>query len=241
MELTKIPNLTEYTHFGEFKKIKYLFLNDNNLTNCGYRLDYFPNLEVLDISHNNITEITYLPINLKEFVCTNNKLKCLPSHNSIKILDCMSNMIEEIGSFIKLKDLNCSDNKIKQIKYFPLIKRLICRQNPITKIESLPLLEDLDCSETQIIGELNGLPSLKGLICNFTKINIISSLLNLETLEIINCKINIPFLPKLKYLLCNKLKNDEDDSIKLSSKLKIKNLIDEGSVMCIIFVVNDQI
>lgn len=234
LDLEKIPKLSSYSKFDELTNVKYLFLNDNKLTTCGDRLEYFPNLEVLDVSHNAISEVTFLPNTLKEFICTNNKINSLPSHKNLKILDCTSNKINDLGTYPKLKDLNCSNNKIKIIKSYDSITRLICRQNPLIEIQNQNILEDLDCSETLLNGKINGLPNLKGLICNHTKINDITSLSKLETLEIVNCKMKIPYLPKLKCLMCEKIKNDNDD-IKLSNKLKIKNVVNDGSVLCIIF------
>lgn len=246
LELEKIPNLNRYVYFDELKKVKYLFLNDNKLSECGDRLEYFPNLEVLDVSFNKITNITFLPQKLKEFVCNNNELKSIPSHKLIETLDCMCNKIENIGEYANLKDLNCTNNKLKIIKSLNSLKRLICRENPITLIMSQQSLEQLDCSETKIVGEIDGFPKLTGLICNFTSITSISALVNLESLEIINCKMNVPFLPKLTYLLCNNYtasntvsntasSNKPEEFIMLSNKYKIKNVIAEGSSMCIIF------
>lgn len=231
--LEKVPKFTGYAHYNELVKIKYLFLNDNKLTTCGERLECFANLEVLDISFNNITEITFLPNKLKEFICHNNKLTRLPSHESIEILDCMTNEIEVLGKYDMLRDLICMENKLTFVISYRSLKRLICKQNPITEIHFQASLEQLDCSETKLSGKLEGFPKLNGLICNFTKITDITELTNLESLEVVGCKINVPYFKKLKCLLCNY----SGESVKLSNKYKIASYISEGNSLCCVFAV----
>lgn len=231
LDLEKIPKLVTYSRYKELTKIKYLFLNDNKLTSCGKRLEDFIDLEVLDISYNFISEITFLPNKLKEFVCNNNKLIKLPSHESIEILDCMTNKIQTLGHYPKLKDLVCIDNNLNIIISYNLLKRLLCKQNLITEICPQPNLEQLDCSETKLVGKLSKFPKLTGLICNFTEISNISELINLESLEIVGCKMNVPYLKKLKCLLCD----NSEENISVSDKFKLANVISEGSSICCIF------
>lgn len=231
LNLEKMPKLTGYTYYDQLIKIKYLFLNDNNLTECGPRLNDFESLEVLDISHNKIENITYLPLTLTEFICHNNELQILQSHDKIKILDCMNNKIQTIGTYPNLKDLICINNNLKILQSYPSVERIICKQNPIETIENQPKLKLLDCSETKVKDKLDGMPNLTGLICNFTGIIDITSLKLLESLEIVGCSMNIPYIRTLKCLLCENAK----DTIQISKKYKIKNIIAEGTSLCCIF------
>jgi Leucine-rich repeat (LRR) protein len=234
LNLEKIPKLSGYVYYDQLIKIKYLFLNDNKLTECGERIKCFEQLKVLDISHNKISQITYLPDKLEELICHNNKLNTIQSHNSIKILDCMDNKIETLGEYPSLKDLLCINNKLTKIRSYQYLTRLICKQNPIYKIEQQPNLLQLDCSETQITGQINGFPNLTGLICNFTKVDSIAYMGKLETLEVVGCTMKVCYIKTLKCLLCDE---KAGENIELSNKYKIKNAIKEGSSLCIIFEV----
>jgi Leucine-rich repeat (LRR) protein len=242
LDLYVFPILENYINhdninYDKLTKIKYLFLNDNKLSSCGDEFKQFKNLEVLDISYNNISNvssISYLSDTLKEFICTNNIIQELPSLKSLIILDCMTNKIKSLGKYPNLKDLICSENELKVINSYKSLKKLICRKNPLTTVYEQLSLEYLDCSETLMSGELLCMDNINGLICNHTKINNISNLKNLESLEIVGCDMNIPFLKKLKYLLC-----DDNESIKLSNLYKLNNVISEGgSSLCLVFNVD---
>jgi Leucine-rich repeat (LRR) protein len=174
-------------------------------------------LEVLDISCNLIKTIAFLPNTLKELVCHNNNLKSVPSHDYILKLDCSHNALSSLNTYSAIKDIICHDNQIKTIPTYHHINRLICRDNPVIHIDNQPSVESLDCSTTNLSGKLSNMPTLKYFICNDTKIDDISNLINLETLEILNCPIlKIPYLPKMKGLLYKNTQN-----IMLSSKYKV--------------------
>jgi hypothetical protein len=231
LELTQIPNFNDYKNYDKLINIKYLFLNDNKLINCDNALQYFKNLEVLDISFNCIELITFLPTKLKEFICHNNKIVKIPSHENIKVLDCSNNKIKKLGEYPNVRDLICCDNNLTSIKQYNMLKTMTCKNNPIINFSIQPNLELLDCSNTKLTGKLNGLFKLNGLICNFTTISDITDLEKLESLEIEGCRMNIPYLEHIKCILFS-----DDDDIKLSENLKIKNVIKNGNSICLIFV-----
>lgn len=217
LELEKIPDVSIHKYAKDFAKVKYLFLNDNKLTECPTNLQYFPNLEVFDISSNLITTISYLPKSLKEFVCHNNRLKSLPSHDYLHKLDCSHNSITSLNKYCNIIDIICHDNRIKMIPTYQNINRIICKNNPLIHINTQPSVESLDCSNTNISGKISNMPNLKYLICNDTKIDDVSNLVNLESLEILNSSISkLPYLSKLKGLLYKNTQN-----ISISSKYKI--------------------
>lgn len=231
LSLEKMPNLSAYKYYNEISvKLKHLFLNDNKLTKCDERISCFTNLEVLDISFNQITEITFLPKYLKEFVCHTNKISSILAHGALINLDCSTNNITVLGEYPELKDLICSDNKIGVIKSYPKMKRLICKQNPTIQIEKQVNLTHLDCSNTNISGISGDFPNLSNLICNYTKINDISKLQKLESLEMIGCDIYIYYIKSLKYLLCK-----DYEKITISGKYKVQREITEQYNTCIIF------
>lgn len=231
LNLEKIPVFKKYKYYEKLKNIKYLFLNDNKLKKCGKRLKYFNNLEVLDVSFNELLKITFLPKKLKELICNDNKLKKIPPHDKLEILDCSNNNLESINKYEKLIELICVNNKILKINNYPLMKRLVCKGNPINSIENQENLEKMDCSETKLTSMNIGYKNLKELICNNTEIKIIENFEKLENLEIMGCEMSVSYIPTLKYLLCENSK----DKITLSEIFKIKSAIAEGKSLYCIF------
>lgn len=218
LELTDLPHdhLSNWKYVDKIKNIIHLFINNNNIKSCDVRM--FKNLQVLDISHNNLTNVK-LPQFLIEFVCNNNNLLMLPMHDNIHRLDCSNNKLTEIPAFSQIKDLLCSNNMIKILKKFKNINRIVCKNNPLTWIDDQPAITQFDCSGTKLSGKINNMNKLKHLICNNTKINNIDNLINLESLEMSYSDITtIPYLNNLKHLIYTK-KSD----IYLSSKYKIKH------------------
>lgn len=231
--LEKVPKFTAYKHYEKLKSIKYLFLNDNRLITCDERIACFENLQVLDISFNQITTIVYLPKKLKELMCHDNLLReVCPIHNYLEILDCSNNKIQILGKYDNLKQLVCTNNRITEINTYSLLKRCICKENPITKINPLYNLEHFDCSNTGISGTIEDYPSLLMLICNFTKINTIKNLPKLESFEFIGCKMKLPFIRTLKYVLCH----DYENTLEISNKYKVSQEFTEGDNTCFVFV-----
>jgi len=215
--ITEFPKLKKWKYYDELKNLKFLFLNNNKLTICDEALKKFTKLEVLDISTNQIKEITFFPKSLIEFVCHNNNLKRIPSHDNLKKLDCSSNKITELHSHQNLKDLICDHNRLEKIISYNNITRLVCSYNPLLTINTLNNATHLDCSNTKMSGRINDMPSLTHFICNFTKIDDISNLTTLQCLETLGGSITkIPYIDTLKDLLYR----DTQDII-LASKYKI--------------------
>lgn len=228
--LKKFPDLSGYNHFIELSKIKYLFLDNNLLEFCDDTIKYFKNVEILDISFNKITNISYLPPKLKELNCSQNLLRTIENHDMICRLDCSTNIIEKLGMYPNLTDLICFNNKLTQIQRYDKLTRLICNCNPLTSISDQPKLIQLDCSETNLNNNVSDMPNLIMLICNNTKITDISKFQKLETLEMVGCDMKIPYIKSLKTLLCKNYEN-----IPISTKYKIEREITEGNNSCILF------
>lgn len=232
LNLSVFPDISKYKYYENVTKIKYLFICNNNLKECDSFLKLFDNLEVLDISYNNIEKIYFLPAKLNEFVCNNNKLVIIPSHELVNKIDCSYNNLVLLPNYPKLIDFLCNDNKIENITTYSNINRIVCKQNPIINIEYQPKMNYLDCSNTNLIGQFSNMPNLKYLICNHTKINDIANLNSLISLEIYDCSINkIPYIATLKDLLYQNTQN-----ILLSSKYKILTHIDEHDNSFIKFI-----
>ena len=232
LNLETIPNLKMWQYYNELKKIKCLFLNNNKLTICDDSLNCYENLEVLDVSCNDIENITFLPEKIKEFVCHNNKITFLPPHQNLLKLDCSFNNIEKLPILSKLSDLICDNNNLTTIQTYPNINRIICDKNPISIISSQPTLLYLDCSTTNISSKLCEMNNLIYLVCNNTKINDISNLTKLKNLEMIQTSItHIPYLKSLMDLLCS-----NSDNIKICDKYKVDLYRQEKEYLYIKFI-----
>lgn len=224
LKLSKFPNLTKWKYFDKLKTIKFLFINDNKITEISYDdIHYFGELEVLDISSNLIQKINFLPNKLKELACHNNKLETIPSHDFLEKIDCSDNNLSDLSKYPQLIDLLCYNNNLKAIPMYKNLTRLVTKNNPLEYLSEQPNLIHLDCSTTKLKGKITNIPSVKYLICNHTRINDISNFVNLESLEIIDTDITkIPYIRTLKDLL---FKHGND--ISLPSTYKATEYIQE--------------
>ena len=231
LDLPKMPKLDKYANYEQIKKIKFLFINNNNISSISNELKIFTDLEVLDISWNNIDTIGYVPSKIKEFVCHNNKLSELPHLNNIEKIDCSHNYIKSIFTYNNLDELICFNNEITHLNEFANLKKLICKNNPLTSINKQPKLNYLECSFTKLSGQFSNMPALKFLVCNHTDITDISNLNSIESLEMVGTNIQkIPYIQSLKILLFH---NDLD--IMLAESYKIIDYIKEHDNSCVRF------
>lgn len=107
------------------KKVKHLFINNNNFNDLN--LCDFINLESIDVSYNNLTNLNGLPISINEISCCNNKITVLPpcdTHKNMKHLTCKYNKIKEIPNYKKLETIVCNNNEITKLNNYPLLKYL---------------------------------------------------------------------------------------------------------------------
>lgn len=221
--LSKIPKFNTYDNFSNIKNIKFLFLNDNKLTEINKELLCFLNLKVLDISSNKLHKINDLPKTIEELVCHNNNLTSIPEHNEVIKIDCSYNDIKNLNKYPNLIDIICDNNKIEHINTYNNVTRIICKNNPLTSIDYQPSMKYFDCSTTKLVGKLPTCPNLKFLVCNYTKINDISNLNELVSLEIIGSSVlKIPYILTLRDLLYQNTQN-----VIISSKYKIVDYIKE--------------
>ena len=231
LNLDKLPNFTEHKYYNNLKKIKYLFVHNNNISDIGNSLDIFENLEVLDISNNKLTSINSLPDTLKELVCHNNKLIKICTSDSVTILDCSFNSLTKLQNYPMLHTLMCEDNNIDFLRSFFNIKHITCKNNPITKISDQPILEFLNCENTKIQGRISEMPYLEWLICHDTNINDIATLKSLKHIEMTNCTLlTFPYIQSLCDILC-----DLNAELLLNSKYKLKHYIVERNYVYYVF------
>lgn len=236
MDLIVFPNIPK-----EYKeKIKSLFIAENDLDTLPDLSD-FKQLEILDISNNNIYDINKLPSTLIEFTCRFNKLNHLPLPKecpNLERIDCSGNEITEIPLYTKLKSLICSKNRISVIPNLENLEKLVCDNNVIHYIEKCDNLKYLNCSFNKLI-KLNDYKKLVDLICSSNNISELFKYNNVKYLEIFNTDIKmIPYMKNLEELYCEK------DQVKKISKeylnecnLEIK--IHKDNILHIIFTKNN--
>jgi Leucine-rich repeat (LRR) protein len=203
LELDKLPEIA-----SNFYSTKYLFLNNNNLTDID--LTPFKNLHALDISNNPIESIQFLPETIEELVCNSCSLKHITQHNKLKKLFCSLNLLEQIEKYPNLAELECDNNKINTICTFNNLKALSCGYNPLQEIETQPCLKYLECQNTEISS-----------IEKFNK---------LEILDVSNTNItSIPYIKTLRNVIIDKL------NILISPEYKLDSLTEYGGVYDLIF------
>ncbi len=169
-------------------------------------LDKLEMLEVLDLSHNQISEIRGFE-NLTELKALNlqnnsiTKIKGLRSLTNMQVLNLNNNMIHKIEGLdtnINLKILKLQNNVIYEIgglSNLPILNELLLNENKIISIDSLDYLtnlEMLNLSRNSIkkIQGLEKLLSLKLLNLSYNKLNQIEGLDTLENLQFLNLTAN---------------------------------------------------
>jgi Leucine-rich repeat (LRR) protein len=114
-------------------------------------LKNYKRLLILDISHNNITNISFHNnCILKELCIENNVVTEIPVLNTIKAILADDNNIKQIHSYPNLKILSVNNNKITSINDNPKLKSLQARNNRLLKIGYYSQLEILDVSDNQL-------------------------------------------------------------------------------------------
>lgn len=211
--LKQLKKTNDKINILEIKKIKKLDLKNANITNLK-GLEYFYNLEELDLASNKITDVRPL-LKLK-------KLKKLSLYNN-EILDLEKINLSKLKNIKTLKELDLGHNVIKYKDDTIKESRLeniepLCQ---ITQLEKIKLrdnyIKNINC--------LKNLPNLK-------KLNINENLIESKDLEILKNhklltnlslfgigKIDLKHISKLNHLKKLNLSNNELSNIK-----KIENL-----------------
>ena len=164
-------------------------------------LQYFKNLQYLDCSLNQLTELPSLPNTLNNLLCNHNRLTVLPSlPSSLTSMYCPSNQLATLPSLPNtLTLLDCVANHLIVLPSLPNSLQLLdCSSNQLTVLPSLPSsLETINCYLNQLT-VLPPLPSgLNKLDCHLNQLTVLPSLPN--SIKEINCYYNqlavLPALP----------------------------------------------
>ena len=162
--LSLLPNVA-YT----FTK---MYLQHNMLSSLPFALFQNPDLQVLDVSHNDLTEVpvesptenTWICINLETLDLSHNKLRTLPSiiwkFPNLKYVYAQNNSISEMKAAAEycaeLEELDISHNELCQFPQGALVAAKVVNIS-YNKLESLPktmwiskILKSLNASNNQI-------------------------------------------------------------------------------------------
>lgn len=186
-------------YIGELRRLRYLNLNYNDITNLTslYRLNY---LETLEIRSNRVESLEPLAglVNLKSLLAGNNhvqSLKPLAALNQLEVLDLSQNNLKSITplrSVTGLQSLNVANNALSNL----------------SGIETLTELEELNATGNRIsnITAINHLSNLKIIDLSMNNIHNILPLAGLPATELNLSRNNISTalvfnaLPKLQKL-----------------------------------------
>lgn len=226
-----------YSFFKTLSKLKVLTLNRNKIVKNGVvALKNLTNLEILDISKNQIQNINDLAvlINLKRIELASNQIQDIRVLSNLKellFIDLNENEIKDITSLkdlTKLRILLLNDNNIQNISCLENLSQLsslFLRGNKIQDISPLQNLTKLTTlslhnNRIQDISPLENLTQLSRLYLGANEIYVsnlqfLQNLKKLKQLDLRYCKINhislefLNFFPNLKelYLANNPIQN----------------------------------
>ncbi len=163
-------------------------------------IQYFSNLDTLDCSFLNVTEIPALSNSLKYFNCIANNITLWPSlPDSLLYFDCRYNNLISLPQLPNsLQYFDCFYNQLSSLPPLPdSLKYLNCGFNNLTSLPPLPnLLKDLNCS-TNNLTSLPPLPnSLLSLECHDNNLTSLPQLF--DSIDYLDCSNNnLTSLPQL--------------------------------------------
>jgi uncharacterized repeat protein (TIGR01451 family) len=179
-------------------------------------IEYFFNLDTLDCSYNNLTNLPVLPATVSYLFCQENDLVAIDSFPlEAKRVDCRNNQITSLGTFpsylesfdasgnlittlpalpASLQILRLTQNNISTLPALPSsLEELSVGYNQITALPALPAgLQSLSCPNNPGITTLSTLPaSLKGLAAENTSLNSLPLLPGqMQTLSVYNTNLS---------------------------------------------------
>jgi Leucine-rich repeat (LRR) protein len=182
----------------------YLNLSNSNISNLK-GIEYFTNLETLQIQNNNLTSVDLSHnTKLKTLNCYNNQLSSLDLSNqsSLEYLDCSNNKLTTLTASNKssLKTLNCSNNT--------LLTTLNCYSDNLTtlNVTGCTALKTLKCYYNANLATITGLAGCTAITyldcedCAITNLSAVQSMNSIEKLYARNNKLTSLNVGELSYL-----------------------------------------
>ena len=164
-----------------------------NLTGIGY----FWNLEELDCSWNQITELDLSNITgLNYLKCYGNQLSELDLQNNKALIElsCHGNNLTEldVSYLTNLMDLNCGSNQLTtlDVSKNTNLEYLACGYNQLTKLILGKNIRELHCTDNQLSSlDVSNLQALENLLCCRNKLTALDLSKN-SNLRILECRDN---------------------------------------------------
>lgn len=212
-----------------------------NCSNRGIKdltgIELFPNLETLECSNNQLTELTISHPNLRTLNCYGNQMTALDVSGCPKLdcLICCENLLEtlDVSQNLELTDLRCFDNRLTalDVSKNAKLEYLMCEENRLTALDvsSNPALVYLVCYTNQLTAlDVSRNLKLDYFACGDNPLGTLDVSKNTELLELYCEKSGLSTLDiskntKLMYLGC--------DSNKLTA-LDLSNNLDLVYLYC---------
>ncbi|PWY68457.1 hypothetical protein BO70DRAFT_417431 [Aspergillus heteromorphus CBS 117.55] len=217
-----VKQITEVEPFEPYwDQIRRLVLRHRGLITLHKLCDFCPRLEELDVTGNDIGQLSGVPPSLRTLNIQDNCLSNLTAWGhlvNLQYLDVSGNGLESLDGFsslIHLRELKANDNNIRNIDgIFDLngLLSLELRNNGLTTVDfakaDLTRLQDLDLSHNELasVYNIDLLPALSALDLSFNQLNELEttvSLLGLRSLKLSNNifrMLNVSAFPSLNLL-----------------------------------------
>ena len=188
-------------------------------------IELFPNLETLECSNNQLTELTISHPNLHTLNCYGNQMTALDVSGCPKLdcLICCENLLEtlDVSQNLELTDLRCFDNRLTalDVSKNTKLEYLMCEENRLTALDvsSNPALVYLVCYTNQLTAlDVSRNLKLDYFACGDNPLGTLDVSKNTELLELYCEKSGLSTLDiskntKLMYLGCDSNKLTELD------------------------------
>ncbi|KAK1147770.1 Protein nud1 [Aspergillus melleus] len=204
-----VKHITEVQPFEPYwEHVRRLILRHKGLITLHKLCDFCPRLEDLDVSSNNIGQLSGIPSTLRTLKIQYNCLSNLTAWGhlvNLQYLDVSGNDLESLDGFsslIHLRELNANDNRIRSINgVFELngLLSLKLRNNDLTVVDfegsELTRLQELDLSHNHItsVRDIDTLTSLSTLDLSanqLSELGLSESLLALRSLKLSSNKLH---------------------------------------------------
>ena len=140
----------DFSYNNEFKldcvlsKCEHLSLTDCNIKNIDIGL--LPMIKYLDVSNNELKNITGQSDTLIELCVNNNMLSCVEYYPNLEFLMINNNVLRNLRTFPVLKNATMINNKIEHINRQPNLVKLDASYNRIKSFDDLPKLNIVNFS-----------------------------------------------------------------------------------------------
>lgn len=141
-------------------------------------------LHRVDISKNNIDNISKLPPSLRVLIADDNNIVHIPEFIYLEELSCNRNRLKTVSRLDKLKFMTVMNNEIESLPDMPSLISLYCSHNNMKSLPMAMMLNIVSC-ESNDIDKICYYPSLTRIVCDINKIKKLSSRLKIKTKKLL--------------------------------------------------------